>query len=311
MQKSHLLGVDSQLRVVSPRMEFNALPNSISVASVMNISRFQSAVFTGRLALAMLVLGLIAVMGATLCIGAYRLPFERVLAAMFASEASLLHDPELRQLRYVLVEIRAPRVVMAILAGAGLGLSGSAMQALFRNPLADPGLLGISSGAAFGASALIVLGSVFLPHPVIFGYLPVAAFAGAFVASLLMYGFAALSGHLAVPLLLLAGIAVNALALGGIGLLIYVSDSEQLRTLTFWNLGSIAGANWTVIAAVAPIIVLGGGLLLGNRRALNALQLGETEALHLGVPVLRVKRSVLCGVALCVGTLVACTESLS
>ncbi|KVN12715.1 heme ABC transporter permease [Burkholderia sp. MSMB1552] len=288
-------------------MKFNALLNSLYASTVRNISRSQSAVFTGRLALATLALGLIAVMVTALCIGPYRLPLERVLAAMFASDASLLHDPELRQMRYVLLEIRAPRVIMAILVGGGLGLSGSAMQALFRNPLADPGLLGISSSAAFGAAAMIVLGSLFLPHPVVFGYLPVAAFACAFAASLLMYSFAASSGRLAIPLLLLAGIAVNALAIGGIGLLIYVSNGEQLRTLTFWNLGSVAGANWTIIAAVAPIIALGGGLLLGHRRALNALQLGETEAQHLGVPVLRVKRVVLFGVALCVGTLVACT----
>ncbi|MBP0713531.1 iron ABC transporter permease [Burkholderia sola] len=254
-----------------------------------------------------LALGLVAVTLAALCIGPYRLSLGQVMTAIFASNASLLHDPELQQMRYMLIEIRAPRVVLAILVGGGFGLAGSAMQALFRNPLADPALLGISSSAAFGASAMIVLGPILFAHPVVFGYLPVAAFACAFAASLLMYGFAASSGRLAIPVLLLAGIAVNALAIGGIGLLTYVSNDDQLRFLAFWNLGSVAGATWTVIATVAPIIVLSAALLLRNRQALNVLQLGEVEAQHLGVSVLRLKRIVLFGVALCVGALVACT----
>ena len=234
-----------------------------------------------------------------LCVGAYRIPLAEAWAA-------LTGDATAQQARAVLFDIRAPRVALALLVGGGFGATGAAMQALFRNPLADPGLVGVSSGAALGATTMIVLGPALFAAHVSAAALPVAAFAGALAVAALVYRLAASRGRLALPLLLLAGIAINALAGAAIGLLTFVADDAQLRSLTFWSLGSLGGAQWSALAAVAPCVAIGGALLARERDALNALQLGETEALHLGVPVQRLKRRVLVAVALAVGALVSC-----
>ncbi|WP_414440394.1 FecCD family ABC transporter permease [Burkholderia sp. 22PA0106] len=256
---------------------------------------------TARLVLAGLFAALLFAMLAACCIGAYRLTPAQFAAALFTPDAAS------QQARAVLLEIRAPRVVLAALVGIGFGASGAAMQALFRNPLADPGLVGVSSGAALGAAALIVLGPMLASATVPAAWLPVAAFAGALAVAALVYRLAATQGRLALPLLLLAGIAINALAGAAIGLLTYVASDAQLRSLTFWSLGSVGGAQWSTIAVVAPFALAGTAWLLRERDALNALQLGEAEALHLGVPVQRVKRGVLIATALGIGALVSCT----
>ncbi|WP_083237533.1 MULTISPECIES: FecCD family ABC transporter permease [Burkholderia] len=244
---------------------------------------------------------------AALCIGAYPLTPAQLFDALTASDTLLSSDPMLRQARAVLLEIRAPRVALASLVGAGFGMAGAATQALFRNPLADPALIGISSGAALGASALIVLGPCIVAGPVALGYPPIAAFAGALGVAAIIHRFAATRGQLALPLLLLAGIAINALCGSTIGLLTYFANDTQLRSLTFWSLGSVGGAQWRTIVAITPFALVGCALLARERHALNALQLGETQAQHLGVPVLRVKRRVIVGTALCIGSLVSCT----
>ncbi|MEM7293501.1 MAG: iron ABC transporter permease, partial [Pseudomonadota bacterium] len=147
----------------------------------------------------------------------------------------------------VLTSIRAPRVAMGVVVGAGLAVAGATLQGLFRNPLADPTLIGVSSGAALAAVSVIVLGSSFL-----FGLgawlgaaaLPVAAFCGGVLATIIVFRIGTRSGHTDAATVLLAGIAVNAIANAGIGLLTYIADDEQLRTLTFWTLGSLGGATW-------------------------------------------------------------------
>ncbi|WP_084909715.1 FecCD family ABC transporter permease [Burkholderia ubonensis] len=245
-------------------------------------------------ALAALAVLVAAAAVAALCVGAYRIPPAELWAALTGDAAA-------QQARAVLLDIRAPRVVLALLVGGGFGAAGAAMQALFRNPLADPGLVGVSSGAALGATTTIVLGAAVLP-----AVLPFAAFAGALAVATLVYRLAASRGRLALPLLLLAGIAINALAGAAIGLLTFAANDAQLRSLTFWSLGSLGGAQWPALAAVAPCVAIGCALLARERDALNALQLGETEALHLGVPVQRLKRRVLVAVALAVGALVSC-----
>ncbi|KVN85330.1 FecCD family ABC transporter permease [Burkholderia ubonensis] len=236
---------------------------------------------------------------AALCIGAYRIPPAELWAALTGDAAA-------QQARAVLLDIRAPRVVLALLVGGGFGAAGAAMQALFRNPLADPGLVGVSSGAALGATTTIVLGPALFAASAGGAVLPIAAFAGALAVAALVYRLAASRGRLALPLLLLAGIAINALAGAAIGLLTFAANDAQLRTLTFWSLGSLGGAQWPALAAVTPCVAIGCALLARERDALNALQLGETEALHLGVPVQRLKRRVLVAVALAVGALVSC-----
>ncbi len=152
----------------------------------------------------------------------------------------------------VILAIRLPRTLLGLAVGAGLAVAGAAMQGLFRNPLADPGLIGVSSGAALAAVAVIVLG----PHGLAFLMaalgafsLPLAAFAGGLVTTLIIYRLASNEGHTSVTTLLLAGIAINALCGAGTGLLTYLADDQELRTLTFWLMGSLGGATWPEVAS--------------------------------------------------------------
>ena len=210
--------------------------------------------------------------------------------------------------RVVLWDIRAPRTALGLLVGAALAVSGAVMQGLFRNPLADPGLVGVSAGAALGATSAIVLGT-FLPSAVraILGdYLvPVTAFLGAWVSVLLLYRVATHRGHTSVATMLLAGIALGALAGAVTGILVYIADDQQLRDLTFWGLGSLGGATWSKALTAAPVIVFAllGSMKLG--RALNGLALGEATALHLGIDTQRAKNVAVLCVAAATGMAVA------
>ncbi|AMK75228.1 heme ABC transporter permease [Methylomonas methanica] len=210
----------------------------------------------------------------------------------------------------VLLAIRAPRLVLGLLVGGALAICGAAMQGLFRNPLADPALIGISSGAALAAVAIIVLQhSLFSVLSLWLGHylLPLAAIAGGFAASWLVYRLADGGDRLDISSLLLAGIAINALAGSATGLLIYLADDDQLRTLTFWSMGSLNGAGWDSVALGAPFLLLSLVSLPLLADALNALLLGEAEAGHLGFPVERIKTAIVALVALGVGTSVALT----
>lgn len=208
----------------------------------------------------------------------------------------------------VLLAIRLPRVLLGVLVGAGLGASGATMQGLFRNPLVDPGLLGISTGASLGAVASIVVGERFargLPPAAAPYVLPIAAFVGAVAATVAVTRIARVGGRTMTATLLLAGIAVNALASAFTGLLIFVSDDAQLRSITFWSLGSLGAA--TPRGVLATAIFLGVPLLvmLRHGRALDALLLGEAEAGHVGVDVPRTRRVLVTLVAIVVGSSVA------
>jgi iron complex transport system permease protein len=205
----------------------------------------------------------------------------------------------------VVAAIRLPRVALGVLVGASLACAGAAMQGLFRNPLADPGVLGVSSGAALGAVSWIVLGGEVLSRlaPPQLG-LPLAAALGCLLAVTLIHRLAAWCGG-AGATLLLAGIAVNAVASAATGWLTFLADDVQLRALTFWTLGSLGRADWGLMGTIAPL--LGGALLLlpGCARGLNALALGETEAGHLGVSVPGLRRALIVLVSIAVGTAVA------
>jgi iron complex transport system permease protein len=212
------------------------------------------------------------------------------------------------QQQAVLITIRLPRVALWILAGAGLAVTGAALQGLFRNPLADPGLVGVSGGAALGAASVIVMGALWFPGLTqALGNLtlPLAAFLGGLLATLTVYRLASYQGRSQLAVMLLAGIAVNALAFAGIGLFSYLSTDEQLRNLTFWNLGSLGGAQWSLLLTIAPIVIVGIILLLRRANQLNALLLGEVEAGHLGIDIQRLKYHVIILTALVVGVLVA------
>lgn len=207
----------------------------------------------------------------------------------------------------VLVQVRLPRIVLALLAGAGLSVCGAALQALFRNPLADPGLLGISSGAALGAGLMIVAAPAGFAAGLKGLAVPLGAFLGALAATACVPLLAGRRAQWAPSATLLAGIAVNALAGAGIGLLSYLADDAALRGFTFWTLGSLASATWPVLLPVALLAVPALGLLLRRAAALNVLLLGEAEAGHLGLDVRRLKAQVIALSALAVGALTAVT----
>ena len=210
--------------------------------------------------------------------------------------------------RIIVMDIRLPRAVLGIIIGAALAVSGAVMQGLFRNPLADPGLVGVSAGASLGAVSVIVLGGstlAFFTSLLGSQALPVAAFAGGLITTLVLYRISTRQGRTSVATMLLAGIALGAMAMAFTGLLIFMADDRQLRDLTFWGLGSLAGATWTKIFAAGPIIAAGLIAAPFLARGLNALSLGEATANHLGIPVQRMKYIAIVSVAASVGASVA------
>jgi len=202
--------------------------------------------------------------------------------------------------------MRVPRTALGFLCGGALGICGAALQGLFRNPLADPALVGVSGGAALGAVGGILLGSSGLPPFV----LPLFAFAGALLAVFFVQAIASQNGRVLVSTLLLSGIALNALTGAGIGWMVYGANDSQLRDFTFWSLGSVAGANWHSVLATAPFVLIATGLIVWRAGVLNALSLGESDAWHMGVPVESVKRTLLAATALAVGASTAFTGTI-
>jgi iron complex transport system permease protein len=231
----------------------------------------------------------------------------RIFSALL-SGSSLEGVPE-----RVFVAIRLPRALLAVMTGAGLGAAGAAMQGLFRNPLADPGLMGVTAGASLAAALMIVVvGEQASQVSGAFSLLllPCAAFIGALGATFLIWSFAQRAGAVRLTTLLLAGIAVNAVAFAGVGFLTFIASDVQLRELTSWNLGSLNGATWGGVLASAPFVLLSVLGLPRMARALNALALGEEDAGYLGVNVERTKRIVLVLVSLGTGATVAFTGAI-
>ncbi|CEJ12444.1 Hemin transport system permease protein HmuU [bacterium YEK0313] len=262
-----------------------------------------------RLALAavLLVLLLLGLAVISLGTGAVAIPPGRVVAVI---RGWLAGDPAVLASREALVifGIRLPRLVLGGLIGAALAVSGALMQGLFRNPLADPGLVGVSSGSALAAATTIVLADRILgtsQFQLPFVLLPVGAFLGGLASTLILYAIATREGRTSIAIMLLAGVALGAFAGALTGVLSFISDDRQLRDLTFWSLGSLSGASWTKVMTVAPLIlpVLAAVPMLA--RGLNALLLGEAEAFHLGIPVQRLKNVAIVMVAVAVGAGVA------
>lgn len=243
----------------------------------------------------------------SLSLGAVAIPPERILAVLAGTLGLDLPWTPTETERVVLTAVRAPRVVLGVAVGAALGVAGAALQGLFRNPLADPGLIGVSSGAALAAVAVTVLGvplvgGLGLTGPLLLGF---AAFLGGTVTVLAVYWVATVDGRTSVATMLLAGVAVNAVAAAGTGAFVFASDDQQLRDFTFWTLGSLGGATWSGIAGTVPLLLVGLLPALFLARPLNALLLGPAEARHLGVDVGRVKRIVVGSAAVTVGAAVA------
>jgi iron complex transport system permease protein len=208
--------------------------------------------------------------------------------------------------RMVLLELRLPRVTLAAIVGATLGASGAVLQGLFRNPLAEPQLIGVSSGAALGAIAMIVLGSgLALPEALQPYSISLAAIVGALVVTASLYFIAGRRGSGDVTTMLLVGIAINAIAAVGIGMFTWLANDGELRSLTFWSMGSFGGAQWSTAVPALLLIALSLILLLPTGRDLDRLQLGELEAKRLGVSVPRLKRRLVFATAVGVGAAVS------
>jgi iron complex transport system permease protein len=208
----------------------------------------------------------------------------------------------------VLIDIRLPRTILAALVGACLAVSGAMMQGLFRNPLADPALIGVSSGAALAAVIVIVMGhGIAAPLVAWLGphALPVAAFIGGISVTGTLVLLAGGRRTVSIAALLLAGLVIGALAQALMGLIAYLSDDRELRDLTLWTLGSLAGSSWTKVVGVAPFALLNLLLLPALVRALNGFLLGEAEAFHLGIDVERMKRFIIVATAASVAAAVA------
>ncbi len=241
--------------------------------------------------------------------GAVAIPLVSVLAAILEPLGIIApwqYDADAGPLLWA---IRFPRVIFGALVGATLATSGAALQGLFRNPLADPGVIGVSSGAALATATAIVLGGKLLEQSSaafwIPWMMPIAAFLGAITAAAVVFSVSRLAGGMSVATMLLAGIAVNALAAAGTGLLTSVANDSQLRALSFWTLGSLGGATWQVLAIAALPMTVAIVLLQRSARSLDLLLLGEREAAHLGVRTARLRLLIIVGVALGVGSAVA------
>ena len=247
---------------------------------------------------------LIAALLAT-TIGAAGIPLPRLAAALGlgADITGMLARDQL-----VLWSIRIPRIAAAAMIGALLAVSGAIMQGLFRNPLADPALVGVSSGGAFAAAVAIVLSdSAWGVH---FRFLqaqtlPLFAFGGSLLTTVVLYKIASRSGRTSVALFLLAGLAIAALANAGIGLLVFMADDRQLRDITFWLLGSLSGATWSKAVSIAPVAMVALLAIPLVARGLDVLALGEAEAFHTGINVERLKKISIVMVSAMTGAAVA------
>jgi iron complex transport system permease protein len=243
----------------------------------------------------------------SLAIGPTGISLQALPRALAASLGSTT-DAAAERDRLVLIDLRLPRTLLAAFVGAALATSGAMMQGLFRNPLADPGLIGVSSGAALCAVVAIVLGhGIAAPLIGALGMyaLPVAAFAGGLVTTFALVAIAGRHGQLAVGTLLLAGIAVGAFTGSLTGLLAYVSDERELRDLTLWSMGSLSGASWEKVFAVLPFAIAIALVVPRLTRGLNGFLLGEGEAMHLGIDTERTKRMTIAATAAAVGSAVA------
>ncbi len=258
-----------------------------------------------------ILLGLVLLLLVMACIslttGPITTRFSDVILAL-AGTLSREPDTPASGLDQVIIHLRLPRLILGILVGAGLAMAGTVMQSLFRNPMADPGLLGVSSGAALGAVSFIVLGVSMMPG--LFAtwgswLLSAAAFSGSLISLLLVYRLARFNYRTDIATMLLAGVAVNAITGALIGLMSYLASDMELRDLVFWSLGSLEIANWWKLAITIALVAPGCLWMLAFSSALNANLLGENEARHLGFDVERMKIRLIVLVALVVGVLVA------
>lgn len=255
-----------------------------------------------RVTMIALSVALVLTAGLSLSHGASGVSLGSVIQSLLSGQEMAARD------RLILWEIRLPRMLTGVLVGASLAVAGAVMQGLFRNPLADPGLVGVGAGAGLGAVLAIVLGGLaplWITELVGYHVVPFAAFLGGWVSTLLLYRVATRQGRTSVATMLLAGIALGALAGAATGVLVYIANDQQLRDLTFWGLGSLGGASWPKLMAAGPVMALALIAAPFLARGLNGLALGEAAAHHIGLPVQRVKAVAILTVAAATGAAVA------
>lgn len=230
---------------------------------------------------------MLAALAASIRFGAIDFSLGDIVSAL----TSLLPgQPDATLNQRIFLELRLPRAVLCMLVGASLGVGGTLMQALFRNPIVEPGLVGTSSGAAFGSAMFFVVGGVFNLGSSLWS-LPIAACVGGVISTYLVFLLARSKddGRASIVMLLLTGLAVNALFMSAIGFLSYIARDPQARSITFWSLGTLSGASWAAVQIVAVSTIGGTLLALRYAKQLNALMIGEEEATYLGVNVNRLK----------------------
>ncbi len=241
---------------------------------------------------------------ASLSVGPMNISFSDSLQSLIPSQQDVLPP----HVEMIIQQVRLPRTLLAIAVGGILAISGAVMQGLFRNPLADPGIIGVSSGAALGAAiAIVVFADLAVNYPLllVLGTVPVFACIGGIVVTFLVYRLGSTTNGTSVSMMLLAGVAIAALAGAALGLLNYFADDQALRDLSLWTMGSLAGANTNALGlAFVTLIVL---LIAYYRDAnkLNAMLLGESEARHMGINVQNLKRRLIVLAAAGVGVTVA------
>ncbi|HGS5214823.1 TPA: FecCD family ABC transporter permease [Vibrio parahaemolyticus] len=246
---------------------------------------------------------------ASITVGPMNISFTDSLRGLIGAHSELAPHIQL-----VINEIRLPRTILCMFIGAILAICGVVMQGLFRNPLAEPGIIGVSAGAALGgAFAIVVFAEFSQNHPQLMNLaaLPLFAFLGGALTTVLVYWLGTNKFGTSVTIMLLAGVAISALSGAAIGFLNFSADDQMLRDLTLWSMGSLAGANWAGIGLSSVTLVVLLFWFHKKAMSLNALLLGESEARHLGVPVQKLKRQLILLSAVGVGVTVSICGAIS
>ena len=270
---------------------------------------YRRAGVTARLGVGCSILALLAacVALASLSMGPVEIPPGRVAAIVLAAVGLDLGGFDKTE-QLVIEQIRLPRIVVGALVGMALGVAGATMQGLFRNPMADPGIIGVSAGGALGAVIAIAAGLTGL----FFLALPAFAFAGALTAAFLVYGIAAVGGRFSMATLLLAGVAVNAFLGASVSAIVtMLPENGALRETLFWLSGGLEGRSWEHVRVAAPLVLGGAAVMTMMARDLNLLMLGDDEARSMGVRVGAARPALLAAAALATGAAVAVSGAIA
>ena len=282
---------------------------SASIQALRRFRGYRQMGISARLAIglsALLVL-VLAVGLVSLSLGPVDIPVSHVTWIVLSAIG--IDVPEFGRTEQLVIEqIRLPRIIVGAAVGMALGIAGATMQGLFRNPMADPGIIGVSAGGALGAVVAIATGLTGL----FFLALPVFAFVGAMAAAFVVYGIAVVGGHFSMATLLLAGVAVNAF-LGAVvsAIILFLPDNEALREILFWLAGGLDSRSWEHVRIAGPLIISSAVILLLMARDLNLLMLGDDEARSMGVRVGATRIVLLAAAALATGAAVAVSGTIA